>query len=217
MNPNDFVKSVKASLLDCGLSFEEIRNSGSSLGLGISGGADSVSLFCALKEILREEKIPLVCVTVNHHIREASETDRDMNFVKNLCEKAASEGYEVSLDVYDLKENQVQKKLEERGGGLEDAARSVRYGCFEESVRNHNISYFCLAHNLDDNLETMLMRFLKGSSSGGIEKVRGVYVRPLLEIKRIDIEEYLKVIGQNFCTDSTNLSDEYYRNRIFLS
>lgn len=210
----EFIRHIKASLVNCGVDFELLRKNSRPVGLGISGGADSVSLFLALCEILKEEKISLVCVTVNHHIRPDSETDRDMHFVENLCRQKKEEGFDVKLDIYDLKEKQVQKTLEARKCGMEDAARQVRYECFDASIKKNNISYFCLAHNADDNLETILMRFLTGSLSGGIEMNRGPYIRPLMTVKRNEIESFLKDVNQTYCTDSTNLSDDYLRNKI---
>lgn len=214
MYKSDFIHQIKNSLINCGVDFDYLRKNSFPLGLGISGGADSVSLFLSLCEILKEERIPLVCVTVNHHIRPDSETDGDMHFVEALCNRKKIEGFNVKLDVYDLKENQVQKTLESRKNGIEDAARLVRYECFETSIKKNNIGHFCLAHNADDNLETILMRFLTGSASGGIEKVRGPYIRPLMNTKRSEIECFLNEMNQPYCTDQTNLSDDYFRNKI---
>jgi len=214
MSQDSFVKKVRESLLSLGVDFEKIRNEGRTFGLGISGGADSVSLFLALCDILKEEKIPLVCVTVNHHIREKSETDGDMNFVIGLCDRMKKQGFDVKPEVFDLTENQVSKMEKERGCGTEEAARFVRYDCFEKAFEKNNISYFCLAHNLNDNLETMLMRFFTGSGAGGIEAVRGKYIRPLLEISRDEIEKFLEERNQDYRTDSTNLCDDYFRNNI---
>ncbi|MCF0242786.1 MAG: hypothetical protein HUK25_09115, partial [Treponema sp.] len=81
----------------------------------------------------------------------------------------------------------------------------------------HNIAYFCLAHNLNDNLETILMRFLQGSRSGGIQSSRGVFIRPLINIERCDIEDFLKFKNQSYCIDSTNSCDNYLRNNIRLN
>lgn len=214
MDKAEFVQNIRKSLVACGVDFCSLRKSKAPLGLGISGGADSVSLFLSLCEILKEESVPLVCVTVNHHIRAEEETNSDMFFVQELCAQKKNEGFDVSLDVYDLKENQVNEAVEKRNSGVEDGARFVRYECFEKSILNHGISFFCLAHNADDNFETILMRFLKGSSSGGIEKVRGKYIRPLMDVSRKEIENFLQSVGQSFCTDSTNLSDLYLRNKI---
>lgn len=214
MSQTGFVDKVRNSLVAYGVSFEELRKNKSSFGLGISGGADSVSLFLALCDILRKENLPLVCVTVNHHIREKAETDGDMNFVINLCHQASKKGFDVDLEVFDLTENQVKIAEKERGCGIEEAARFVRYNCFESAISKNHIEYFCLAHNLNDNLETILMRFLKGSGAGGIEAVRGKYIRPLINISRNEIEAFLEDRGQEFRTDSTNLSDDYLRNKI---
>lgn len=209
-----FLQKVRESLVSCGVNFESIRMNGEKIGLGISGGADSVSLFFALKEILNEEKIPLVCVHINHHIRSREETDGDMEFVQNLVEKTNSGEIETVFESYELPEGLIDKISTERKGGTEEAARFLRYECFEKAIIKHNIRWFCLAHNLNDNLETILMRFLKGSGAGGICPVRGKYIRPLLNTERKEIENFLEEKGQTYRIDSTNLSDDYFRNKI---
>ncbi|MCQ2572327.1 MAG: tRNA lysidine(34) synthetase TilS [Treponema sp.] len=210
----NFVSKVRDSLLCLGVNFEEIRQNKASIGLGISGGADSVSLFIALSEILKVEKIPLVCVHINHHIRCKEETDSDMNFVKELCRKYISSGFQISLDVYDLKEGEIEELSKIRKCGTEEAARFIRYESFEKSIKKNRISSFCLAHNQDDDYETILMRFLTGSVAGGIGKNRGNYVRPLLGISRKEIETFLSSMKQNYCIDSTNLGNDYLRNKV---
>lgn len=215
MTSEKFIETVRTSLIETGVDFEALKVSGKGMGLGISGGADSVSLFLALKEILSEWKIPLVCVTVNHHIRKADETNGDMEFVKDLVEKAGSEN--IFLDVYDLPEGKIGEVENERKCGTEEAARFVRYRCFEESVKKHNLAFFALAHNQNDNLETILMRFLQGSSVIGIRTKRDFYVRPLLGISRKEIEAFLEEKGQLYRTDSTNSDAKYFRNNVRLN
>lgn len=213
MIENSFLQKVKDSLVSCGVNFENLRLKKESFGLGISGGADSVSLFLALKEILEEENIQLVCVHVNHHIRPREETDGDMEFVRNLVGKSSFTG-KIIFENFDLPEGLIEEVARKRKGGTEEAARYLRYECFEKAITKYNVRWFGLAHNLDDNLETILMRFLKGSVAGGISQVRGKYIRPLLNIERREIESFLKEKRQPFRTDSTNLSDEYFRNKI---
>ena len=215
MTSEKFIETVRASLVETGVEFKALNVSGKGIGLGISGGADSVSLFLALKEILSEWDIPLVCVTVNHHIRKADETNGDMEFVKSLIEK--SEYEKLVLDVYDLPEGKIMDVENERKCGTEEAARFIRYRCFEESVRKNNLAFFALAHNQNDNLETILMRFLQGSSVIGIRKKRDFYVRPLLGISRREIEEFLEEKGQPYRTDSTNSDAKYFRNNVRLN
>lgn len=215
MTSNSFICHVHDSLVSLGVDFEILRKEKKALGLGLSGGADSVSLFRALEVICKEENVSLVCVTVNHHIRKAEETDGDMNFVINLVKSFSENNPMLCLEVFDLPEDRIEKLKEQRKNGVEDAARFVRYECFEKAAKKHNISFFCLAHNKNDHLETILMRFLQGSTvCSGIEARRDMYIRPLLDVSRKEIEDFLFHVGQDYVTDSTNLSDEYFRNKI---
>ena len=100
---------------------------------------------------------------------------------------------------------------------MEDAARALRYQAFEEFIQKNNLTALCLAHNQNDQLETALMRILKGDSLDDISfipRTRDKFIRPLLDISREEIENYLKAKNQSWRTDSTNSDTNYLRNKI---
>ena len=195
---------------------ENIRNFlfENKIGAAVSGGADSVSLLLSLSKILEKigMKNRLEVITVNHGIREKSQTDGDALFVQNLCENLG-----ISCTVVSFKQGEVAKNAEKRGNGLEEAAREMRYNAFYDFIAEKNLSFLCLAHNQNDQTETVLMRLLKGSGSeglGGIPKRRGKIIRPLLNISRAEIESYLVENKISWRTDSTNFENKYARNKI---
>ena len=187
------------------------------LGVAVSGGADSVSLLSALAEIAGKPKSraafpKIAVVTVDHSIRPESESAGDAAFVQKLCE---SLGIECHLKK--IERGAVARVALERSKGLEDAARFLRYQKFEEFAAESGAEFICLAHNQNDFLETILMRFLQGSSSGaagGIAAKRGVYLRPLLDVSRAEIEAYLREKKIEWRTDATNGDNSYLRNKI---
>ena len=221
----DFEKKVWKSLSQCELvpdSPNSMRAEKLRLGVAVSGGADSVSLLLALSNILSElsnsKSAVLYVITVNHNIRPAEESGGDAEFVKELCESLEKKcGFKIVCRIVELKPGAVNQEAEKRGGGIEEAARFLRYEAFNKFVEDNGLAALCLAHNKNDQLETVLMRFLQGSpveAAAGIRMQRGSFIRPLLGISRSEIEEY--VTSRDFCwrTDKTNYETEYLRNRI---
>lgn len=212
----EFEQKVLDGLISCGV---ELNTNSITIGAAISGGADSISLLISLTRILQPYKIPIKIITVNHNIRPAAESGGDANFVFNLCSSLKSRGIDIECRVVELARGEVNKTANERKGGIEEAARYLRYQAFENFISEYKIDYFCLAHNKNDQLETVFMRFLQGAgcdSLGGIKLIREKYIRPLLQIERSEIENYLNSIGQTWRTDSTNNETEYLRNKIRL-
>ena len=188
-------------------------------GVAVSGGADSVSLLLSLSSVLSSNPNPLYVITINHNIREENETAGDAHFVQKLCDSLKQKGCKVECKTVVFPRGSVQKTCEERKAGIEEAARYLRYQAFEDFINQNNLDYLCLAHNQNDQLETMLMRFIKGASLEalcGISEQRNKYLRPLLETSRTDIESYLNEQEISWRTDSTNLKTDYERNKIRL-
>lgn len=186
-------------------------------GVAVSGGADSVSLFIALAHICKRKGIPLYAVTVNHNIRSSEESSGDVQFVLNLAKELKSSGYDVHICVKEILKGEVFRVAEERKNGIEEAARFLRYNAFLDFYKEEKLSFIALAHNKNDQIETLLMRFLQGSGNSGLCGImlsRDFYVRPLLDISRSKIEEYLLEQGFSWRTDSTNFDVNYTRNRI---
>lgn len=206
---------------DCKINLNEcakICNShGFSIGVAVSGGADSICLLISLCNILKNYQIPLKVISINHYIRPDEETCGDVEFVKNTCNQLASAGFNVKFFVRELEKGLVNSTAESRKMGIEEAARFLRYEAFDEFIQKEKILYLCLAHNKNDFYETVLMRFLQGASCDsffGISFVRGKYIRPMLNVERNEIEDFLIQRGQTWRTDSTNSDTDYLRNKI---
>ncbi len=180
-------------------------SSGDTVGVGLSGGADSVALLHILvtnKDKLGIQKIKAVHI---HHGIRGVEADRDLDFSKKLCKKLCVEFVSFNINV--------PAEAEKTGESIEECARRLRYECFEKV----ECERLATAHNLNDNAETLIFNLARGSSlSGlcGIPYTREKYIRPLLDCTRAEIEEYLTENNLEYVTDSTNLSDEYTRNKI---
>ena len=148
-------------------------------------------------------RLNLFVVTVNHGIREEAESD--CQFVADYCKKLGVECQVVNVDVPTYcKENKVS---------IETGARILRYKVFDSLETD----YVCLAHNADDNAETVLMHILRGSGAkgaSGIREINGKYFRPLLHLTRQEIEQYAIEHNVPHVTDSTNDDVNYTRNFI---
>ena len=204
-----FEKKVLEGLQKCGVSFDSVSEA-SPLGVAVSGGADSVSLLLSLYQIFGSEK--LRAVTVDHGIRSADESGGDALFVKDLCKSLS-----VKCTCAKIPEGKIVQSASSQSKSVEEVARIFRYEIFENFIKEENLLFLCLAHNQGDQLETLLMRFLQGSSGegmAGIARVRGRFCRPLLEISRAEIESYLASKNQVWRTDATNSDVKYLRNKI---
>lgn len=203
----DFDARISENLRACGIRL----SSPCTLGAAVSGGADSVSLLTALSHIL-PPAFGLCAVTVNHNLRPEEETAGDAAFVQDYC---ASLG--IPCFRSDIPRGAILEAVRLHGASLEEAARDARYACFERCMADHAIDFLCLAHNRNDQLETLLMRFLSGggvASLSGIQMRRDRYLRPLLDVTRADIERYLAEQGIAFRTDRTNADNALLRNRV---
>ncbi len=171
----------------------------------VSGGADSV---CLLHFLSTLDGIDLVCAHYNHCLR-GEESDRDEAFVRKLC---ADMGIMCVVEQGD-----VAALAEEKGLGLEEAAREMRYAFLERAAREHSCGRIATAHNARDNVETIIMNLARGTGLKGlcgIPPVRGNIVRPLLETGREEIEAYLSRHGLEYVEDSSNGMDDFSRNRV---
>lgn len=174
--------------------------------VALSGGPDSV----ALLRMLIDKGNKVEAAHCNFHLR-GEESDRDEAFCKALCDK---QGVKLHIAHFDTKEF---AKL--RGISIEMAARDLRYRWFAQLARDTNAAGVCIAHHSDDQVETILLNLLRGTGLKGLLGMRhrnGMFLRPLLNMSRKDILEYLKRIGQDYVTDSTNLEDDVQRNKLRL-
>lgn len=176
----------------------------------VSGGADSVVMFHLLNKYSLELGFKLFCITVNHNIREKTESSRDAKFVADYAKRL-----DVPFFVKEYEENYIVNLEKQRKNGIEEAARFCRYKAIEEYAEKINADCICFAHNKNDQFETLLQQFFQGSIFNcGIPISRNKIFRPLLNFSRTEIEQYAKENNLNFCLDSTNLENSYYRNNI---
>lgn len=209
----EFDGIVRENLERLGFDF----SAGKSLGAAVSGGADSVSLLLSLCRLGKACGFSVKVITVNHNIRPAEESAGDAAFVAGLCRELCEKGYPVSFCEKVLEPGLVAELAREKGIGMEAAARILRYRAFEEFSESAGVGLIALAHNKNDQVETLLMRFLQGSGAsglGGIRMCRDRFVRPLLTVSRTEIEEYVRHLGYGWRTDSTNFDLNYLRNRV---
>lgn len=175
--------------------------------VAVSGGADSVALLCACARIAPQSELRLEAANCNFHLRGA-ESDRDSAFTADLCGRLGIKLHRLNynVDIY----------MEEHPGiSTEMACRELRYADFHRICQMEGLDRVAVAHNADDDVETMLLALLRGSGSRGLRGMdadNGTVIRPLLGITRSEIETYLSAIGQDFITDSSNLSSDYRRN-----
>lgn len=205
----NFEKKVLFGLKYCGIDTESISDN-SPLGIAVSGGADSVSLLLSLSSLFSSRILRVI--TVDHGIRPNEESGGDALFVENLCRSMS-----ISCKVVKIPHGKIAKNAGESSDSLEAVARDFRYEAFFSFIKEENLCALCLAHNQNDQTETLLMRFLQGSGGegmGGISRIRGKIIRPLLEITRKEIEAYLTERNQSWRTDSTNSDTKYLRNKI---
>jgi tRNA(Ile)-lysidine synthase len=176
--------------------------------IGVSGGADSVCLFHVLFRLVDEYNLKLFVVHVNHGIRKI-DADLDEAYVKELCDQRNVTFRSLKVDV---------KKIGKRDGlSEEEAGRLIRYEEFYRCYEENKCNKIAIAHNKNDNAETILFHLFRGSGMkglSGILPVRDEIIRPLLGIERIEIEHYLKEKEIKYCNDYTNETDDYSRNRI---
>ncbi|MCC6680588.1 MAG: tRNA lysidine(34) synthetase TilS [Phycisphaeraceae bacterium] len=178
---------------------------GEHLLLAVSGGADSVALLRALHGLAlrRRWRLRLTVGHVNHALRHGS--DQDAAFVRELAQTLGLNCLERTLDLSGVTDN------------LEAAARDARYAALHEMADEAQAATIAVAHHGDDQLETILMRLLRGSSIAGLAGMdwrRDRIVRPLLGVDRPTIEDYLHALGQSWREDPTNDDVSLTRNLI---
>lgn len=173
--------------------------------LGLSGGPDSVFLFHVLEQLHRINAIKLVAAHLDHGWRETSA--QDALFCTKLCLR-----YDITCFVA-----RPDGSIIHNTGSLEDFGRRLRRAHFHSIAHQTQASLIALAHHLDDQEETFFIRLIRGSSLAGLTGMRekdGLYLRPLLTTHKEEIVRYLNEHRLAYCTDSTNSSDNFLRNRL---
>jgi tRNA(Ile)-lysidine synthase len=176
--------------------------------VGVSGGMDSVALLSILDKLRNAYGISLVVAHLNHNLR-GQESRRDAEFVKKLTLEMG-----IPLEI----ESVAVREFKKKGMTLQEAAREERFLFFHRLVQHKGAQKVALGQTADDQAETILMRFLRGSGLMGLKGIPPVrdelIIHPLIEVTRKEIESYLTAEGLPHVEDSSNLKDLYLRNRI---
>lgn len=175
--------------------------------VGLSGGPDSIFLINSLNYFKDEFNLNLISAHLDHEWRLNSNLDVD--FCKKISE---------NLNILFIDEKASKIKLNKKNSGSkEDLGRNLRRRFFENSLIKYQADYIALGHNFDDQIETFLIRLIRGASISGlssIKKINNRYIRPILDIKKSEILDYLNINNLDYLQDETNSQDAYLRNRI---
>ncbi len=174
---------------------------------GVSGGMDSMALIVALHDLGMNS---LFAAHLNHGIR-GDEADADAAFVRASMAERSIPYFEKKMDV--------PKIAQREGKGMEEAAREARYAFFEEVRRKIGAKWIATAHHQEDQAETVLLHMLRGTGPRGLSGMAlkaGQLIRPMLPVKKADVEQFVSDREIAFRTDSTNLDPSMTRNRIRL-
>jgi tRNA(Ile)-lysidine synthase len=181
--------------------------------VAVSGGPDSVAL---LRALVLESTTPLVVAHLNHRLR-GVESNTDEAFVRKLHAELAGAGANLLLhcDRMDVRELA-------RGDNLEGAARRIRYEWLTRVARDSGAAWVATGHTADDQAETVLHGLLRGTGLRGLSGIArrrdlapGIeLVRPLLQVRRAEVLDFLARLGQPYCQDSSNLDLQLTRNRL---
>jgi tRNA(Ile)-lysidine synthase len=182
------------------------------LGVGVSGGADSVALLRALAGQSGELGLVLHVAHLHHGLRGA-EADADLEFVRALARELGLPFHDARVDT--------AAEAKEKGETIEEAARRLRYGWFRDLLASGELEAVATAHTRDDQAETVLAKFLRGAWTEGLSGIHpvvafpeGRILRPLLGTTRGEVEAFLNSLGQSWREDSSNRHLTFTRNRI---
>lgn len=174
----------------------------------VSGGADSMSMLHMLIKYFDNDKSRIEVAHFNHQLR-GKYSKRDAEFVGDFCRKNSIKFHLKSMDIEKLARDE---KL-----SIEECGRKYRYDFFYDIIKDYDNCKISLAHNLDDQAETVLMRIIRGTGIDGLIAIKekdGKIIRPLLNISRKEIEDYIVNEHIEFVQDHTNFENDYTRNKI---
>lgn len=186
------------------------------IGVAFSGGSDSLALLLALRQLYTPDHLHVMYV--QHHLRPSEELRVEMALNGENCLKLG-----IGLRILDLGEGSVAMAAVRRRGGLEEAARHLRYEALYDECARAGCTHLATAHNADDQLETTLMRLFQGASITALEGVRQVrtvegskvtLIRPVLACSHAQLADYVRQHAMIWSEDSTNNEDAYLRNAI---
>ncbi len=186
----------------------KLFKAGDVVGVGVSGGIDSMCLLHFLNSQKEALDIDVVAIHINHGIRE--ESDDEARFVVQKCKEMGVRVYKFTIDA--------PKLAKERKVSLETAARDGRYGVFEALAKKDIVDKIALAHHQSDQAETILMHIFRGcgvSGAKGMEPIRDkLYIRPMLPVSKEKIADYANMNNIEYVEDESNKDTSYTRNYV---
>ncbi len=200
----NFIQTIKKTIGEF-----DMLTDGDSILAAVSGGPDSMALVLALMTLKEEYNLTIGIAHVNHQLRENA-SQRDENFVKDFARELSLPFYCERIDVNAYAKTH---KL-----STEAAGRKIRYLFFEKTAQTSGYTKIATGHHKDDNAELVLMNLLRGSGPkglSGIPPVRGkTFIRPLIQMSKHQIHQFLKTKNQLFMEDASNTDTQYLRNKI---
>ncbi|MCK5569565.1 MAG: tRNA lysidine(34) synthetase TilS, partial [Spirochaetes bacterium] len=184
-------------------------NHGDKILLAVSGGPDSTALLYTMFALKNEFSIKIAVAHIEHGLRGESSL-RDQLFVKKIAENLKVDFYNKNVNVTEARKP---------GESIEEACRRVRYHFFFDTLQRFGFDKIATGHTLDDNIETIIYRFLSGTGPSGITGIHpknACIVHPLLGCTKEEIVDYLKREKLNYRTDETNIDTSIIRNKIRL-
>jgi len=178
--------------------------------VGVSGGPDSISLLNFLLSLKEKYHLTIYVAHLNHLLR-GRDSDKDAEFVKKIADELNLTCQIENCDIY--------KYSKSHSLTIEEAARDSRYEFFNRTTKTFKANKIALGHHSDDQVETVLMRIIRGCGVDGllgIPPVRGNIIRPLIECSRKDIEKYCQKYKLKYRNDLTNATPVYFRNKVRL-
>ncbi len=200
----DFVRKIEKTI-----SRYEMLDAGDRILVAVSGGPDSVVLLDVLDRLKKTLSLELVVAHFDHRLR-PDDDDRETRFVASLA----------AMRNLPFVTRKALSPLGKNGISLEEAARDRRYEFLNDARKTHGLQKIALGHTLDDQAETVIMRLLRGSGPAGLSGIPPVrdrtVIRPLIEVTRQEVEDYMARRMLPHITDPSNLERQYLRNRIRL-
>lgn len=209
MNTSSFVFKFTEKIL-AAVQENRLVEPGDGVVVGVSGGPDSVCLLHVLHSLQEILKIRLYAVHINHMLR-GGEADADEEYTVSLCSRLDIPLVTVRKDIAAMAAS--------TGLSLEEAGRDVRYSEFRKHASAVGAVKIAVAHNRNDQAETVMMNIIRGTGTAGLsgmEYKRDDVIRPLLDVDRDEIERYCNEAGLSPRTDSSNLEQDFTRNRVRL-
>lgn len=194
----NLVKTIQNTIFQ-----QELFARGAKIVVGVSGGPDSTCLLDVLAELAPKYDLQILIAHVNYGLR-GKDSDKDEEFVRNLAQKN-----NLKIEVLQVKVSSKQN--------LENNLRDIRYDFFEKIRKANRFDLIAVAHNSDDQVETYLMRIIRGAGLQGLSAMRyknGKIIRPLLNVSRKEILDHLAKQNRTYRTDRTNAKNLFLRNKI---